>query len=313
MDRVTTYNNYAHATANLMAAEVQQNQVTQEVSTGKVANSLEGFGMNAEALTAAQSLLTQVSGYVQNAATVTNQLSAQNVALTQVAGAGTNAQQAIAQALASGSAEGLMQSLQSYFGQAVDGLNTQYNGQYLFSGSKVTTPPVAAQQLSDLTSPPPTGVFQNDQQPTNTRLDESTSIQTGMLASNVGGNLFNAFQAIEAYDQGPNGPLTGTLTAAQSSFLTGVLQSFQQANQGLTDTQAQNGLVQNQVSDAQSTQQQRQTALTNIVGSMADADMAKAAQQLSEAQTAVQASAKIFASLQNDSLLNFLSGTSAIG
>jgi flagellar hook-associated protein 3 FlgL len=313
MDRVTTASTYSSVINNLMAAEVQQSQADQEVSTGKVADDLSGFGMNAEALTAAQTLLTHVNGYVQTSSTLTNVLDAQDTALTQISGAGTNARQAIAQALATGSAQGLMTSLQSYFGQAVDGLNTQYNGQYLFAGSKVTTAPVAAQTLSDLTSPPPNGVFQNDQLATTSQLNESTTVQSGMLASNVGGPLFNAFQSMEAFDQGANGPLTGTLSQTQITFLQGMLQTFDAANQGLTDTQAQNGLLQNQVSDSLTTQQQRQTTLQNIIGSMTDADMAKASMQLSQAQTAVQASARIFSSLQNTSLLNYLSPTSTGG
>ena len=309
MDRVTTSNTYSTLTANLMASEVQQSQLEQEVSTGKLANNLEGFGMNAEALTAAQGLLTQVNGYVQNVSTVTNTLAAQDTALTQVSDAGSSARQAIAQALATGSAQGLMQSLQSYFSQAVDGLNTQYNGQYLFAGSKVTTAPVAAQQLSDLTSPPANGVFQNDQLATTTQLNSTTTVQTGMLASNVGGSLFSAFQSMEAFDQGGSGPLNGTLTQAQTTFLQGMLQQFDAANQGVTDVQAQNGLVQNQVSDALTNEQNRQTTLQNIIGSMSSADMAQVSSQLSQTQTAIQASARIFTSLQNDSLINYLSPT----
>ncbi len=309
MDRVTTSNTYSTLTANLMASEVQQSQLEQEVSTGKLANNLEGFGMNAEALTAAQGLLTQVNGYVQNVSTVTNTLDAQDTALTQVSDAGSSARQAIAQALATGSAQGLMSSLQSYFSQAVDGLNTQYNGQYLFAGSKVTTAPVAAQQLSDLTSPPANGVFQNDQLATTTQLNSTTTVQTGMLASNVGGSLFSAFQSMEAFDQGGSGPLNGTLTQAQTTFLQGMLQQFDAANQGVTDVQAQNGLVQNQVSDALTNEQNRQTTLQNIIGSMSSADMAQVSSQLSQTQTAIQASARIFTSLQNDSLINYLSPT----
>lgn len=312
MDRVTTFNTYTNVTSSLMTAESQLNQAEQVVSSGKVAQNLEGFGMNAEALTAAQSLLTQTNTYLQTASNLTNQLSAQNVALTQVSDAGQGASQAVSQALANGTADGLMTSLQSYFNQAVDGLNTQYNGQYMFAGGNVDTPPVAAQNLSDLTNPPPNGIFQNDQLASTSQLDSSTTIQTGMLASNVGTNLFNAFQSIEAYDQGPNGPLTGQLTAAQQTFLSGVLQSLNSANQGLTDTVAQNGLIQNQVTQSQTNQQQQQTALQTIIGNMTNADMAQAAQQLSQAQTAIQASARIFASLQSDSLLNYLS-TSTTG
>lgn len=308
MDRVTTFSTYNSVINNLLAAENRQNQADIQISSGKVATDLKGFGSSAEALTAAQALKTRVDGYVQTAANVSSQLSAQDSALTEVSDAGQSARQAIAQAIAGGSANGLMASIQSAFSQSVDGLNTQFNGVYVFSGGKVTTPPVAAQNLSDLTSPPPGGVFQNDQLASTSRLNETTTLNTGMLASNVAGPLFNAFQALKALDQGPTGPLTGQLTAAQTTALTSMLQTFDAANQGLTETVAQNGLVQNQVDAIQTAQTKRQTDLQVTIGDMADVDMGQASAQLSQAQTALQASARVFMALQNTSLLNLLNG-----
>ena len=310
MDRVTTFSAYNSVITNLLAAENRQNQADLQVSSGKVASDLKGFGSNAEALTAAQALKTRVDGYVQTASNVASQLTAQDSALTEVSDAGQAARQAIAQALAGGSADGLMASVQSAFSQAVDGLNTQYNGVYLFAGGKVTTPPVAAQNLTDLTSPPAGGVFQNDQLASTSRLNETTTLNTGMLASSVGGPLFNAFQAVEALNQGPNGPLSGQLTAAQTTALTNLLQTFDTANQGMTQTTAENGLMQNQVSAIQTAQTQRQTDLQVTIGNMSDVDMGQASAQLSQAQTALQASARVFVSLQNTSLLNYLGGSS---
>lgn len=306
MDRVTTFSAYNSVIANLMAAETNQNQADVQVSSGKVASDLKGFGSNAEALTAAQTLKTRVDGYVQTAKNVAAQLSAQDTALTQVSSAGQSARQAIADAVASGSANGLMASLKSAFSQAVDGLNTQYNGVYLFSGGKVTTPPVANQTLG-----PVMPAFNNDQLASSVQLNETTKVQTGMLASDIGTPLFAAFQAVAQLDQST--PLTGQLTAAQQTALTNLLQSFDAANQGLTESVAQNGLVQNQVDSIQTAQQQRQTDLTTTIGGMADVDMGQAAAQLSQAQTALQASARVFQSLQSTSLLNYLSGSGTVG
>ena len=309
MDRVTTFSAYNSVIANLLAAENRQNQADVQVSSGKVASDLKGFGSNAEALTAAQSLKTRVDGYVQTASKVASQLSAQDTALTEVSGAGQGARQAIAQAIASGKADGLVASLQSAFSQATDGLNAQFNGAYLFSGGRVTTAPVAAKSLQDLTSPPTGGVFQNDQLPATTKLNETTTVQTGQLASDIGGPLFDAFKQFEALDQGPNGPLTGQLTQAQTDALTTLMKSFDTANSGLTGTVAKNGLVQNQVDAIQTAQQQRQTDLISTIGDMANVDMGEASAQLSQAQTALQASARVFMSLQNTSLLNYLGGS----
>ena len=302
MERVTTYSAYNSVISNLLQAENNQNQADVQVSSGKVASDLKGFGSNAEALTAAQSLKTRVDGYVQTATNVASQLTAQDTALTEVSNAGLAARQAVARAIASGSADGLMSSLQSAFSQAVDGLNTQYNGSYLFSGSKVTTPAVSVQSVQTMSA-----TFQNDQNAAAAQLNETAKVPTGQLASNIGGALFTAFSAVQTLNAGT--PLSGPLTSAQMTALTGLLQSFDSANSGITQAQAQNGLAQNQVDTIKDTQTQRQTDLTNTIADMANVDMGQASANLAQAQTALQASARVFQTLQSTSLLNYL-GTS---
>ena len=312
MDRVTSFTAYNSVIGNLLQAESNQNQADIQVSSGKVASDLKGFGANAEALTAAQALKTRVNGYVNTATSVASQLTAQDTALTEVSSAGQTARQAIAAAVAGGSANGLMASLQSAFSQAVDGLNTQYNGVYLFAGGNVATAPVSTQTLQQLV-PPATVGFNNDQLASSVQLNETTKVQTGMLASDIGTPLFQAFQAVAALNAGPSGPLTGPLTDAQQTALTTLMQTFDAANSGLTETTAQNGLVQNQVDSIKSAQVQRQTDLQTTIGDMADVDMGQASAQLSQAQTALQASARVFQSLQSTSLLNYLGSTGTLG
>jgi flagellar hook-associated protein 3 FlgL len=309
MDRVTTFGAYNNVIVNLMTSELRLNQANVQVSSGKVAADLKGFGVNAEALTAAKTLKIRVESFVQGSKALSAKLESQNLALTQVSDAAQGARQAIAAAVASGRGDGLMTSLSSYFGQAAAGLNSQYNGHYLFAGGKVDTAPVAVTNLASLTSPLGAGTFQNDQLAATTRLDEATTLQTGMLADAVGTDLFDAFSQVQAFEQGAGGPFGTQLTAAQTQFLTGMLQTFDAASQGLTDTVAANGLLQNRVTQSQSTQENRKTVLEVMIGGITDVDMAEAASRLSQAQVALQASAHIFASLQNTSLLNYLNGS----
>jgi flagellar hook-associated protein 3 FlgL len=313
MGQISTLSAYTSIISNLLQAENQQNQADVEVSSGKVASDLEGFGTNAEALTSAQQLQTRVNGYVQTATNVSAQLSAQDSALTEVSDAGQDARQAIADAVASGSANGLMVSLQSAYSQVVDGLNTQYNGAYLFSGGNVNTAAVSVQQLGNLDPTSLSGVFQNDQLAQSAQMNETTTLTTGFLASNIATPLFQAFQALQAINNGSDGPLTGTLTTAQQTDLTNLLQTFDSANSGMTETVAQNGLLQNQVTELQTAQTQRQTDITTTIGNMANADMGQASANLSQAQTALQASARVFESLQSTSLLNYLGSSGTLG
>lgn len=306
MDRVTTFLSSQSAMMNLMAAETRQNDAQQQVSTGFVATDLKGYGHQAEALTAAKTLKTRVDGFVDGAKALSSKLDAQNLALGQVSDAAQGAHDAIANAIATGHADGLMSALQSFFGQAAQGLNTQFDGQYLFAGAQTSTAPVAISDMTQLPAATTSDMFKNDQLKPVSQVDESTTLQTGFLASDVGGATFDAFKQVQAFANGANGPFSGQLTDAQTTFLKGMLTSFKDAASGAVDVTAQNGLLQNRVDQVSKTQTDRQSMLQTMIGGITDVDVADAVSRLTQAQTAVQASAQVFASLQNTSLLNYL-------
>ncbi|HEX7761395.1 MAG TPA: flagellin [Caulobacteraceae bacterium] len=307
MTRIATSTAYSAVLANLMAAEQRQIDAGTQVSTQKKATDLKGYAANAETLSAFQSLQTSVSGYLDQTTVLSNKLSTQNLGLTQLADSATGSSQAIKSAIASGSGDTIMQSLQGFFQNAIEALNTQFDGRYLFAGGQLSTQPVSATQLSDLTAAPSTAsLFHNDQYVTTNQLDQSTTVRTGFLADGLGTNLFNAFKAIEAYNQGPNGPFTGQLTTAQTAFLQSQIASFDTESTNLTNTAGQNGLMQNQVDSATTDLTNRQTMLNQLVGKITDVDPAKAASDLQQAQFSVQAAAQVFASLKSSSLLNLL-------
>ena len=130
----------------------------------------------------------------------------------------------ITNAIATGNGATLMQQLGNAFDDAVQGLNTTFNGEYVFAGGQVNTPPVSATDITDLTSAPSiASLFHNDNRQLTTQIDQNTQVKTGFLADQVGTPLFTAMQAIEAYNQGPNGPFGATLTQTQQDFLTQTL------------------------------------------------------------------------------------------
>jgi flagellar hook-associated protein 3 FlgL len=295
-----------------MAAQVAQSNAGNQLASTEKATDLQGYGTGAETLTALQATATQVTGYLNNSQTVAAKLSTQDSALNEVAGGASSATQAITQALASGNATTLMTQLQDALSSAVDGLNSTFNGEYLFGGGQVNTQPVTAAALSDLTANPISSLFHNDQRVASTQLDQNTSVSTGFLASNVGTPLFQALAAIEAYNQGPNGPITGNLTTAQATFLTSQVSNLDAVEASLNNVAAQNGQAQNVVTNAQSDLTQRQTMLQNLVGNITSAGMAQAVTNLQQAQLSIQAAGQVFQALNSASLLNSLSGTPAI-
>ncbi|PHY18398.1 flagellin [Caulobacter sp. BP25] len=306
MTRVSTVQNYNVMTSNLMRAQIRQSEVGNQVSSQKIATDLKGYSRNAEVLTAMRSTQTRLEGLIEQSKLINNRLEMQNTGLGQVADSTQSARQAVANALASGSATTLMQQLEANFGDVVQGLNTKSNGLYVFSGAKTDTATTSATGMSDLTLAPTTAsLFHNDQYIATNRVDEQTSAKTGVLGDAVGVQVFEAFKKIQAYVDA-NGPFTGKLTDAQVIFLNDAMGDFDKAYKGVIDIQGKNGVTQKRFEGAQTDLQNQADLLTSMVGEIVDVDMADAVTRLESAKLAVQASAQVFSSLQQSSLLNIL-------
>ncbi len=308
---ISTASLFASLQANIGSTQTQEAQDAAEVSSGKLSTDLAGYGPTAGTLTAVNSVASRLTSYVANADALSGKLDVQDQALTTVATAAQSSRNAVAEALANNSGDELLSTLQAQLSTAAGALNTQYDGQYLFSGGQAGAP-VTASQLTDLTAAsPPSAIYTNGQTAQASRLDDNTVIKTGVLASAVGTPLTSALAAVQAYNDGPDGPFGTTLTPAQSDFLTGVLSQFDTAVSSTNATVADNGVVQQQVSDTSTRLGDQQTALKGVVSNLTVPDEAQVATQLSLAQTALSASAQVFSSLQNDSLLQLLSPSSS--
>lgn len=306
MDRVSTATIYNSLVGNLMTAQNNQVTAADQVSSEKVATDLQGYGAQSQTLTAMQTIQAQTQTFLDQSNVISGRLTAQDTAFTQISNAMGDASTAISSALATGSGANIMQSLQTAFSGVVAGLNSTYNGQYLFSGGQVNTAATSATSMSDLTSAPSVAsLFNNDQYVSSAQIAQNTSIHTGFLASNVGTAAFNAFQSIQSYVQ-TNGAFGNPLTTAQTTFLESTVTTFQTATTGITNTQAQNGMLQTQVDNTQSDLTDQSTTMQGLIGNITDANMAQASTNLQQAQLALQASAKVIASLQSDSLAALL-------
>jgi flagellar hook-associated protein 3 FlgL len=307
VNRVSTAGNYSAILANLMAAENRQVDAGNRVASQKNGDDLKAFATQAETLTAMKSVNARVTAYQAQNGQIAAKLTNQDQALSNIADSANQVRQAIADALAAGDANTLMQVAQNQLQVATSNLNAQYDGKFLFAGGQINTKPVTVNQLTDLTAGPAISTFfQNDNTKVQAKLDDSTTVTTGQLASDLGTPMMAAFQALQAYSQGPNGPLTGKLNATQEAFLTSQLTAWAQVGTDLTTQTAQNGLVQKQVDDTSASLVTQSNTLTIMIGHITDADMAKAATDLSNAQLSVQASARVLQALQSSSLLNLL-------
>jgi flagellar hook-associated protein 3 FlgL len=302
MDRVSTSGLYGSVLANLTSAQNAEVSASTQVSSGKKATDLKGFGGASQTLTAMQSVQSQTTSFLDQSNLLANKLTMQDTAMSQLGTAAQSASKAISDALASGDGTALMQTLTGNMQDAVTALNTTYNGEYLFAGGQVNTKPVTAQSLSDLASPATVaGVFTNDQHAATSQINSNTTLQTGFLANQLGTPLFSALQSIENFQQSV-GSFDGPLSEAQKTLLS----TIQSAATGVTAATAQNGLTQKQVDTNVTALTDQQTSLTGLIGNITDADLAQASTNLATAQQAIQASAQVFQTLKSSSLVSLL-------
>ncbi|HEY9218548.1 MAG TPA: flagellin [Phenylobacterium sp.] len=308
MTRISTSSSYSGVLANLMAAQQRQMEAGDKLATQKNGTDLKGYARNAEMLTAMSSVHTRIQGYLSQNTMVSQKLATQDQALNQVADAATRVRQRIAEALATGSGDGLMLDMESAFRDAVSGLNARFAGKPLFGGGQVSIDPVSAQTLTDLTAPLATipGFFKNDQFVATSKVDDSTEVTTGFLADGLGTDMLTAFQGMQAFEEGGTGSFGGKLTTAQENFLMGQLQVWEGVASDLTNEAAKNGMVQRRVEDVGQDLVRRQDMMGGMIGDVVDADMAEVVAQLKQAELSVNAAAQVFATLRESSLLNLL-------
>lgn len=304
MNRVSTAYAFQSGAADFLRAQGKQVEANQQISSGKRAVDLKGFGRQSETLIAAKTVQSRAAGFVEMHKLLNGRLEAQGLALERVADATEQSRQLVLSAVSSGRAESLIKTLDSLFGQAVDALNWKHEGRHLFAGSQVDQEPIAVRTMAELNAAASTdAVFTNDDIRTESRLNESTSLTTGFLADEIGTELFEVLKSIQAYHEGPSGPLTGELTTAQSAFLEARLTEFGTAHEGLLDRAAENGLLSQRVDDARTAQSKRVTSLNVFIAETSEIDVAEAYSRLQQAELAVSASAAALKSLKESSLL----------
>ena len=304
MNRVSTSGNYALVLANLTRAQQSQMYFGNQVATQKKGSDLKAYSATADTLTAMHTVQARLKSYQDQNTVVADRLSSQDVALNQVTDAAGNIRQALANALATGSSETMMTDIEAQVSSAVEGMNARYNGKYLFAGGQVDTKPVSVNSIEDLTDPVNVAdVFHNDDYKMENKLDDSTKLTTGVLASDIGTDMMEALRALQ---NSPVGPFTGKLTTDQQAWLTQQLSTWDGIGSNLTTMTAANGLMQKRVDDSKDAVVAQDTTVTGMIGDITDADMGQATTQLQMAQMAVQASAHVFQTLQGASLLSLL-------
>jgi len=306
--RVATNNQAQILLSQLLQNESNLNKSQEQVASGKVANTYAGMGDKAAVLEAARSAQAHADAISSATQLAVNQADLQDTQTTSLANLADQLRQAVTKAMADDDASTLMSQAQSIFDQAKQILNSKdANGNYLYGGEKDTTAPVNVDSLADLSAlPNVSDAFSNGTVKKSVNIGGGQTVQVGMLASDLGTQLFQSLADIANFNSGANGPFSATITNTQSSFLTTQVQAAQTANQNLNNQAAANGFVYNHLNDVIDQQKSTSTLYKGFVQNLEDVDMGTAITQLNQNQVALQAAVQVTAQLSQVSLLNYL-------
>lgn len=307
MTRVSTQGSYQSALLNLFAAQARQADAQARLGTEKVATDLSGFGRAAEGLTALKASQARLQGFIDTGEAVLARLDSQDLALTTAGDTVSDFRDVIAQALASETGTTLLLEANTVFQNLRGLINTQHQGQYVFGGGNNAAPPFVPQTLAAAAGAPVADAFANGNLPPVSRVSESTSLETGMLAADLGSETLQILTEIHTYAQTlPGGTFPTRLTAADKAFLEPLVARLTTAAAGVISAAARNGNLHTQVESVTANNRGQVQQLTQMVGKRTDADLAQAAIDIRLSEVAIQASAQVINGLRDVSLLNFL-------
>lgn len=305
--RIATSFIHQLAAADIQRAQREMFEAQRQAGSEKKATDIKGYAREASPLVTARSHLERANAFAAAGVEVKNRLAAQALSLGRVSKAGVDVKLALTEALALDKGDEMMSRVSDAFASALEGLNSSYAGRRLFGGIRDDAAPVTIDTLDDLLSPAlVSDAFANASRKATVQLDARTTLEVAPLADEVATALFESFQRIKQYEN-DNGAFSGQLTAAQRTFIESEIAQLDGVVQGLHAVEAANGSIQARVDRIIDRQSDEKDYFYGLVGDIENVDLADVASRLSQAQVQLQASAQVYLTLRDTTLLNYLS------
>lgn len=304
--RIATSAIHQLASADIQRAQLELYQAQKEAGSEKKADDLKGFEREAKAIVYARGFMAKADAYATAGEELENRLATQDIALGQIRDAAQNVRLALTDALGLDKGDELSSNVEIAFSSAFSAMNMTYAGRYVFGGVRDDAAPVTANSLNDLTALGTADeAFANSPLKATAQLDSRTTLAVAPLADEVAEPLFASFKRIADFEAA-NGPFGAPLTAAQKTFIEGEITALADTVKHLTSQQSYNGGVQAHVADIAQRQRDEETYFEGFVGDLESVDLAEVASRLSQAQLQLEASAQIYSTLRNATLLDVL-------
>ncbi|HZD26954.1 MAG TPA: flagellin [Alphaproteobacteria bacterium] len=317
MTRISTF---AHSQALLQQMLRSQQAVVdseKQVSSGKKADTIQGYARDANALLSTRSLGDRIQSYIDSNKELAGMLELQNNALGEIAQIGDDLRTDLIESVNLNSGVGVAKKLEDHLARLIDAVNTRYNGRYLFGGTRAESKPVTITDAAGLLGLATTGdAFSNSSVKPTQQVDDDRTLTYGQLASDVAQPLMDVIRRVLQFENGtlpsgagayaPAGSFQDPLTQNQHDFLVSEFSNALSAIDTARNAEAENGVNMATLDRLSSRQGDDLTFVKGFAGQLENVDTAEAISKLQQGQTALTASLQVISRVNQISLLNFL-------
>ncbi len=311
MVRVSSFGQQQLLLRSIMDNQQKVYDAQRQISTGKKTDDYAGLAGQTSSVLGSRSFLARVETYQQTIDTVRGKLDANDVQIDGMLDSMEDLRENLQVMVANNSAEGFSELVDQTFKFINNGLNTNFDGTYLFSGAKTGTQPVNVSDLAALDAVVTGGgtvadVFENGDVAFEAKIADGVELDFGLLADDLGEEIFEELLDLYQFDQGVNGPLEGELTETQRSFLQGQISSLETAIDNLRQIHVTNGLAYERMEVVDEQHTDTSIFLETFIADIEDVDIAEAVTRLNNDQVALEASYQAIGSLTRLSLLDYI-------
>lgn len=305
IQRITPLMTTAQVLSNINSLQDQMDTTEEQLSTGKTINQPSDNPYGASLAVQLNTDLSGLNDYNNNITDGTAWTSTATTALNNIQSMVQRVQSLVTEAANGTESATDLSSIGAEVSQLTESIkqaaNTQYNGQYIFSGTATTTAP-----YSDSTG----DVYQGNsgtimrQIGPNSQLQVNANIST-LLGSGSGANDGKLLDTLDQITSDLNGGTSADVADLSNNQLTNLSNNLNT----LEGLQANVGAAQNRLTQASSTIQSLQTSDTAALSNDEDANVAATYTTYSNEQAAFTAALRAGASIVQSSLMDFLSSS----
>ena len=286
-------------TGALRTQAIMANEQVQE-SSGLKSEDFGGYGADAQRVINLQVSVTRAQSYIDSATLADSKVQVMYSAVGSMTDIITQLRSQLSAATTGSSTEttSVINSAQQMLQQMGSLLNTQYNGEYVFSGARTSTAPADLSSFASgtgSTTIADTSYYKGDGEIAAVRVADDQTVSYGVTADN------SAFEQVMRVLK-----FVANSSSLSSTDITQALNLASNALDATSTVQAKLSSDASQIETASSRQSEYQTFAQTLGGDLTSVDVAAVTAQLSTYQAQLTAAYSAIAKIQSLNLANYL-------